>query len=242
MAVLSNDISGKRFGKLFVINEFKKTTSGKTRLYCKCLCDCGNEKNIYKYNITSGAVNNCGCEKKIIKTRIETLDSTKKAKKFKNEFIICGELAYVKLKNTGNEMICDLKSWNILGKYLWIESPKGYAITRKRINGVTKVYFYHRFLKDVNQKQVVDHINQNKLDNRLENLRTTSQSMNCFNRKCSNESGYNGVSQKNGKWFSRIMVNGENIYLGIYEKIEDAIDARKEAEIKYRGEYSKKIK
>ncbi|HIG0358913.1 TPA: hypothetical protein ACX96Z_000476 [Clostridium sporogenes] len=50
-----------------------------------------------------------------------------------------------------------------------------------------------------------------------------------------NTSGYKGVSwnKKTNKWISRIQLAGEGIYLGQYYKLDDAINARREAEEKY---------
>lgn len=58
-----------------------------------------------------------------------------------------------------------------------------------------------------------------------------------------NKSGYKGVawSNKHGKWIARIMINYKNKTLGYFNNIEDAIKARKLAEEKYFGEYSRKI-
>lgn len=54
-----------------------------------------------------------------------------------------------------------------------------------------------------------------------------------------NTSGYTGVSKtESGKWFSYIRKDNKLIRLGVYENIEDAISARREAEMKYFGEYT----
>ena len=53
------DISGKRFERLLVVAEFKNLTSRHT--YYKCLCDCGNTKNIRKDNLLKGMTISCGC-------------------------------------------------------------------------------------------------------------------------------------------------------------------------------------
>lgn len=56
-----------------------------------------------------------------------------------------------------------------------------------------------------------------------------------------NKSGVKGVSwnTKRKKWVAQIRFQGKNYYLGRYEKIEDAIFARKEAEEKMFGEFLK---
>lgn len=57
-----------------------------------------------------------------------------------------------------------------------------------------------------------------------------------------NKSGVTGVhwSKKSGKWESSIKINGKGIFLGYFEDIEMAASARREAEEKYFGEFSRK--
>lgn len=86
----------------------------------------------------------------------------------------------------------------------------------------------------------VDHINHDRTDNRIENLRLVNANENCKNQKAStrNKSGVVGVSWKSqkNKWHAQIMVDGKQIHLGFYDDIndaKDAKDARKVAERKY---------
>jgi hypothetical protein len=50
-----------------------------------------------------------------------------------------------------------------------------------------------------------------------------------------NKSGFTGVSYNKSrkKWWSRLRVQGKTIYLGTFDRIEDAVKARKKAEKKY---------
>lgn len=85
-------------------------------------------------------------------------------------------------------------------------------------------------------KNDTDHINGNKSDNRWLNLRDATRSENSRNRRLNknNSSGFCGVSIKeNGSWQSSIRVKGKNKILGTFEDIADAINARKQANIKY---------
>ncbi len=73
----------------------------------------------------------------------------------------------------------------------------------------------------------IDHINRDKLDNRICNLRCVSATLNLQNidkARSHNQSGYLGATRvtKNGKWFARITVNGEKIYGGVFETAEAA--------------------
>lgn len=56
------DITGQRFGKLIVIDyEIRKSNSGKTYIYWKCICDCGNESFVQRSDLTHGKTKSCGC-------------------------------------------------------------------------------------------------------------------------------------------------------------------------------------
>ena len=81
-------------------------------------------------------------------------------------------------------------------------------------------------------KTCVDHINGNKSDNRLSNLRYASKIENGQNSKKSsrNKSGVKGVSidSERGQFLSAIVFNKERIYIGRYKTLEEAADARRE--------------
>jgi hypothetical protein len=83
----------------------------------------------------------------------------------------------------------------------------------------------------------IDHINRNKADNRISNLRDVSHKQNHQNKSkpSNNTSGHPGVSwyKRISKWQARIMHNYKHIHLGLFENIEDAIAARKAAEKLY---------
>lgn len=83
----------------------------------------------------------------------------------------------------------------------------------------------------------IDHINGNRVDNRIENLRYVSASENSHNYKMpkTNTSGFQGVSwsAQTCKWMAYIRVDNRQVYLGLFEDINDAIHARKMAKMKY---------
>lgn len=74
----------------------------------------------------------------------------------------------------------------------------------------------------------MDHINRIKTDNRLDNLREVSQSVNMHNigNHSNNTSGYKGVFKSyGGKYKSQIYVNKKCIYLGTFDTAELASEA-----------------
>lgn len=82
----------------------------------------------------------------------------------------------------------------------------------------------------------VDHINGDPADNRIENLRSVSHSVNGRNLKlkANNRSGFCGVHQApSGRWKALITVNRKSITLGTFDTIEEAAEARSIAERKY---------
>ena len=72
---------------------------------------------------------------------------------------------------------------------------------------------------------VVDHIDNNKLNNRLDNLQVITQRENSSkNRK--NNSGFTGVYKtKNGKYRSLIKINKKQLHLGYFKTGQEAKDA-----------------
>lgn len=53
------NLVNKKFGKLTVLS-FSHV--GNTRkIYWNCVCECGNEKNVNTYSLTSGDIKSCGC-------------------------------------------------------------------------------------------------------------------------------------------------------------------------------------
>lgn len=108
------------------------------------------------------------------------------------------------------------------------------------ISGV--LYMAHRIVWEMHNGKigdgmVIDHLNHIPYDNRIENLRITTQLSNTRNNKRSkaNTSGTTGVMwrEKEGKWLASITVGRKRIYLGRFNDKISAVEARKLAEIKY---------
>lgn len=83
----------------------------------------------------------------------------------------------------------------------------------------------------------VDHFNGDKSDNRWNNLLPSNSSANQKNQgiPSNNTSGVIGVRRQKAtkKWRSKIMVDGVNIHLGLFDDLEAAAEARRLADIKY---------
>lgn len=88
--------------------------------------------------------------------------------------------------------------------------------------------------------QEVDHINGDKLDNRIENLRAVSRSQNRMNagKMRNNQSGCKNVYPYKDKWGVKIIVAKKSMYLGLYEDLELAELVAHSAREKYHGAYA----
>ncbi|MEL6859316.1 MAG: HNH endonuclease signature motif containing protein [Pseudomonadota bacterium] len=103
---------------------------------------------------------------------------------------------------------------------------------------MNKVYYAHRLAFAHHHgywpSKCIDHINGDRKDNRISNLRDVSHSLNMKNSKLpdNNTSGYPGVywSSQNKHWIANIWIEGKFNYLGQHKTKEAAIAARKTAE------------
>lgn len=84
---------------------------------------------------------------------------------------------------------------------------------------------------------IMDHINHNRSDNRIENLRLTDHVGNSrnFSKMSTNKSGVTGVhwDKRRNKWEAQISINSTNKMLGRFDDFNDACTARYNAEILY---------
>lgn len=131
-----------------------------------------------------------------------------------------------------NKRTNEVKDGDIAG---W--DHKGYV----RIKIGEKNYFAHRlawlYINGRFPNDCIDHINHNKKDNRIENIREVTHQQNHMNEpiQANNKSGRVGVYWDNefDKWRANIRVNGKCIHLGRFKGKQDAILARAEAELKH---------
>jgi hypothetical protein len=88
----------------------------------------------------------------------------------------------------------------------------------------------------------IDHINGNRTDNRIENLRAVNRTQNRYNivGYKNNTSGVKGVVKNKNldKWEVSLNVNGKRKYIGVFKDFELAELVAMEARHKYHGEYA----
>lgn len=135
----------------------------------------------------------------------------------------------------------DANKIKLLTWHLWKKGVCKYAKSNKFIKGKYYSISMHRFLTNPDKKYEVDHIDNNGLNNRRNNLRIVERKFNKMNlsKYKSNTSGYKGVHCVNkDRWQARIQIDGKRISLGCYATREEAALAYNAGAIKYHGEFS----
>jgi len=138
------------------------------------------------------------------------------------------------------------KSWNGRNagkKALGCPNTNGYL--QIRIN--KKLYFAHRlawlYVYKKHPKDQLDHINCEKTDNRILNLREASNTENGRNTKTNNRntSGFKGVSWRvrYNVWQASIKLSGKTVHLGTFNNPEDAHKAYVKAAKIHFGEFAR---
>ena len=163
-----------------------------------------------------------------------------KKKAVTNRYIVEDETAKILTAN-GEEILVDATDLDLVKDHSWCVSSQGYAVAN--IDGrVVKINRY--ILGNECEGKVVDHINRNKLDNRRANLRYATPCEN--SRNCSKTKGstnpYVGVRlTKSGNYAVRITADRQDIYVGTYNNLQEAIAERQKAEIKYHKEFAQHL-
>lgn len=156
-----------------------------------------------------------------------------------NDIILGTFLAGIILTNRKGKpkamAIIDLHNVDKVRGVRWFLDGKGYVDSKERGK-------LHRYLMRYPEDKDVDHRNCKPLDNRECNLRVCTNYQNNLNKgvKSNNTSGMTGLYYHREKksWRAYINVNHQRIELGYRKDKNAAIKLRKDAEIKYFGEFA----
>jgi hypothetical protein len=116
-----------------------------------------------------------------------------------------------------------------------VKDSYGYLIVCLYKNKIPKNFKIHRligiaFIENVNDCETIDHVNRNRLDNRLDNLRWANHSQNSSNRgkQQNTSSQFIGVyfNKASNKWKSHITINNKQNHLGYFNTELEASEFR----------------
>lgn len=130
----------------------------------------------------------------------------------------------------------DILAGTIAGSINYVGSTK---LPRRIITLKGRRYYAHKLAVLITSgfypKHQVDHIDHDTLNNRIDNLRVVTNIVNCKNKSKSkaNTSGVTGVyfCRSKQRWLAKIGVEYKLINIGHYDSFEEAVAARKEAEV-----------
>jgi len=116
----------------------------------------------------------------------------------------------------------------------------------RRISIGKKPYLAHRLIFMMfngYMPEIVDHIDGNRLNNHIENLRPANRSQNQHNKPAlkTNTSGHKNVTwnARKRKWLVNLRLNSKDIHIGYFEDIELADLVAQEARNKYHKEFAR---
>jgi hypothetical protein len=166
----------------------------------------------------------------------------------KNDYILDKERNIAKIvlrdkyQNIIGYSIIDYDDYEKVKDYKWYMTD-GYCVTK----GINKNNAVDIYCVIFNNRIPYDHIDNDRLNNRKNNLRPVTNQQNSMNmsKKSTNKSGVTGVKKQNRnspRWIANITYKYKSIWLGVYNTFDEAVIARLQGEAKYFGEYSNNYK
>ena len=210
---------GMKFGRLTVIGveesskakDGKKVIPNKWKYICKCSCPIGKEIKVIKYNLVGGHTQSCGCL---------AVERCVVASKKVNTIEVCGDYTKVFFFNKEHgHTVIDTVDFQIVKPHCWCKSSVGYAITSSpEYRGM--VTMQDLIMGNIQNGYLVDHEDNDRLNNRKYNLRLGTKALNNKNlsKSIRNTSGYKGVHvyKASNKFTVRIVSDEVTYHLGRY--------------------------
>lgn len=170
---------GDRYARLVVQSVLKRT--GTYRYYAACLCDCGNEKIVRVDSLRNGNIKSCGCFHKEVITK-HKLSTHPLSNRWRKMIDRCTNNKCAAYKNYGARGIKVCERWLDIANFIEDVGPS-------YIDGLQ-----------------LDRINNNG-DYEPSNVRWTTASENCDNRRTGRKIEFNGKTQSMTRWAKEIGIS-----------------------------------
>lgn len=133
-----------------------------------------------------------------------------------------------------------------LSQWKWSASthPSGriYAFRKVRLaSGKRQTLYLHKLLCEHGADEIVDHRNNDSLDNRRFNLRACTRFQNMANAKAkaNTRCGLKGVTKQGNRFRAQITIDGQYVHIGWFTSAEAAHQAYCAAALQRRGEFAR---
>lgn len=244
---VNDDLIGRFFGLWKIIDIYDdyiepKSKHHKKRYLCECSCKHKTIRPVLYNNLKNGRSTNCGC---VWKEKLA--ERNKKMFKKYNKYNLSGEFG-IGYTSKGEEFYFDLEDYDKIKDYYWYINDQGYVVTN--INNTKFISLHALVLNRINTNDdlEIDHINGKFSRNNASkaNLRICTHSENMKNRgvPSNNKTGVTGVyfDENINKYKAYITIDKQQIYLGVFDSIDDAKNKRELFEIEYFKDYRYKNK
>lgn len=150
-----------------------------------------------------------------------------------NSYRIERDVAFLSITNRAGNTIAethvDVSMLPDVLMFRWAADGNGYACCMRVIDGKNEKFFLHRVVLGLTRgdQRLADHINRDKLDNRLANLRIVDRAINAANRATQKTSRFTGVhwDAQTGRWMAMSYRGSKTTYLGRFDSEVDAANA-----------------
>lgn len=214
------DITGVTFGRWKVLDRAENNHRGLAMWLC--ICECGTERVVAGANLRNGISKSCGCLNKDILRDIKATHG----------------------QTRGGKDTPEYKAWNHMMGRCYNTNNQDYSYYGGRgikVEWKSFEQFYEDMGKRPSSKHSIERldVNANYTKENCIWANKTQQARNQRIRK-DNKTGVKGVkwNQRLNKYEVGIRVNKKQIYLGLFITLEEAAEARKQAELKYWGKSS----
>ena len=212
------DLTNKTFGRLVAIKRWGSDKHNKPTWLCRC--ECGKETIVSGQNLRRGNTKSCGCL---------SLEINKK-----------------QLVKHGLYKSKEYKIWTSMLQRCTNPNASGYEFYGARgISVDPKWLDFQNFYADMGKRPSSKHSIE-RIDNSANyepcNCKWETANKQAINKRTrqDNKTGHKGIDWYGSrqKWRTRITFNKKTLVLGYFDRIEDAIEARKKAEQKYHKKLS----
>lgn len=212
------DLVGQKFCRLTVLERVENDKHGKSMWLC--VCDCGNQTIVNGSALKKGNTKACGClNEEMTRTRALKHGHSQNGK-VSSEYTAW----YCMIQRCDNPKNKDYAHYG----------GRGITVCERWGNS------FENFYRDMGDKPSPRH-SIDRIDNSKgyspDNCIWATKAQQARNRRKSslNVTGVKGVyrDKKHEKFYSCITTNKKTTYLGSFHKLEDAIKAREQAELKY---------